>query len=199
MINTYNVEQGSQAWFDLRLGRITGSKFNDLMSGRSTAGYQNLINRAVGEILCGESEMTYQNDTMRRGTEMEPFARKMYEDTFQREVIQVGFVTNPGIFPEYCGVSPDGMPENGLIEIKCPLITTHVAYLKANKLPTVYRRQVQGQLMITEAEWCDFVSYYPSMRQLVVRVEPDLVLHAQMKERLAETIELIKESVKQLK
>ena len=52
-------------------------------------------------------------------------------------------------------------------------MAVHVDYLLNDKLPTTYFQQVQGQLYITECKWVDFVSYYPEMPLLVVRVERD--------------------------
>jgi hypothetical protein len=63
--------------------------------------------------------------------------------------------------------------DDGLIEIKCPKPTTHVGYLRANKVPTGYIPQIQGQLWITDREWCDFLSYCPGLPPLLVRCERD--------------------------
>lgn len=72
------MEQGSIEWLALRAGKFTGSRFADLMattrSGPS-ASRGNLIVAVALEILTGEPEQTFQNDAMRRGTELEPFAR----------------------------------------------------------------------------------------------------------------------------
>ena len=52
-------------------------------------------------------------------------------------------------------------------------MATHVGYLLSKKLPTEYFQQTQGQLMVAEREWVDFVSYYPSIKPLIIRVERD--------------------------
>jgi hypothetical protein len=51
--------------------------------------------------------------------------------------------------------------DDGLLEIKCPNSATHIEYILSNKLPSVYKPQVQGQLWVTGRKWCDFVSYDP--------------------------------------
>ena len=57
-----------------------------------------------------------------------------------------------------------------MIEIKCPIMSTHVGYLLEGELPKDYFQQVQGQLLVTNRKWLDFISYYPSLKPLIVRV-----------------------------
>jgi len=202
VLNIYEMEQGSEAWFEERAGRITASKFKDLMSGMSTGGFKGLINNKIGEILSGTIEATYTNETMQRGIDMEPEAANEYAEAFNTEVFEVGFVTNEQYFPQYVGVSPDRfVPESGvdgwgLVEIKCPMMKTHIGYLKSNKLPNEYKWQVQGQLLITGASYCDFVSYYPGIKMLVVRVEPDLDMHDELMHRFKFAVDEIEEGLK---
>jgi len=192
---TYNVEQQSNAWFDLRCGKITGTRFASLMMGESTKGYKDLISDIVGEIITETKEETYTNEIMQRGIDLEPEARKAYESIYNIEVDQIGFITPHFRFEDWIGISPDGIMFNGLLEIKCPLRKTHLSYIKANKLPNEYKWQVQGQLFVTSLKWCDFMSYYPDMKPFIIRVLPDKEMHEQIKERLESTIELIKKEL----
>jgi len=104
------VIQGSSEWHELRCGKFTGSRFADLMamtkSGPSTS-RANLIMTLALERLTGTPEEGFQNDAMRRGTELEPLARGAYEAHTGELVEQVPFVVHPD-FP-YVGVSPDGL------------------------------------------------------------------------------------------
>ena len=100
---------------------------------------------------------------------LEAEAREMYEFITGQTVVQVGFCLSNG-----CGASPDGLVgDNGILEIKCPLIYTHVSYLLENKVPTDYFQQVQGQLAVTGRQWCDFMSYYPGLKPLIIRATRD--------------------------
>src|SRR5690606_30256946 len=45
--------------------------------------------------------------------------------------------------------------------------------LERNRLPPEHRAQVQGNLWIAEREWWDFVSYWPRLPVLTVRVYRD--------------------------
>lgn len=174
------MEQGSIEWLELRAGKFTGSRFADLMattrSGPS-ASRANLIVTLALEILTGEPEQTYQNDAMRRGTELEPFARGAYEAHTGELVEQVAFVEHPTM--PYVGVSPDGLlGTDGLIEIKCPASQAkHLAALRDGSHAAEYRWQIQGQLWVTGRHWCDAVSFdprFPAGLQLAIhRVERD--------------------------
>jgi putative phage-type endonuclease len=174
------MEQGSIEWLALRAGKFTGSRFADLMattrSGPSVS-RANLIVTLALEILTGEPEQTYQNDAMRRGTELEPFARGAYEAHTGELVEQVAFVQHPTM--PYVGVSPDGLlGSDGLIEIKCPASQAkHLAALRDGSHASEYRWQIQGQLWVTDRQWCDAVSYdprFPDGLQLAIhRVQRD--------------------------
>jgi len=193
----HNIEQRSEAWHDVRLGRITGTKFKNLMSKESTASYQDMLTDIACEIITGRAEETYVNAVMENGIETEPEARNEYESIFDIEVKQVGFVTpNEGHkYHEWIGISPDGLLEDGILEIKCPLMRTHLEYIYANKLPSEYRYQVQGQLFVTGLAFCDFMSYVEGMKPFIVRVYPDVQLFTEFEQRLDSAIELIKDRI----
>ena len=182
----YNIEQGSEAWFEARCGRVTGTRFKALVAGESTQTYKDLIADIVCEIITGRMEETYQNAAMEHGIETEPIARVEYETLFDVEVEQVGFIipVEDNKYHEWIGISPDGMMDEGLLEIKCPKMKTHLRYITANKLPSEYKYQVQGQLFVTGALYCDFMSYVEGMKPFIIRVYPDEELFKQFEERL---------------
>jgi exodeoxyribonuclease (lambda-induced) len=71
------------------------------------------------------------------------------------------------------GASPDGLVgDAGLLELKCPSATTHIAYLLGD-LEGEYWPQCQGQLYITDREWVDLVAFSPVLPSVVVRIVRD--------------------------
>jgi len=167
-----NCEQGTQEWFKSRAGIPSASNFDKIITskGESSKQAEKYMFRLAGERITGMTEETYQNLAMQRGVELESEARSYYELTTGQTVEQVGFCIHEGRF----GCSPDGMiGDDGLIEIKCPQMATHVGYLLNGKVPTDYFQQTQGQLLVTGRKWLDFISYYPCMKPLVVRIERD--------------------------
>ena len=166
-----DIEQRSPEWFAIKAGKPSPSCFDQIITtkGERSKSREKYLYKMAGEAVAGIREDGYTSFAMQRGTEMEPEAKAMYELITGETVQEVGYVKN-----DICGGSPDGLiGDDGLIEIKCPIITTHVEYLIKGKLPTTYFQQVQGYLYITGREWIDFMSYYPALKPLVVRVAPD--------------------------
>lgn len=169
-----NVEQRSPEWYAARLGVPTSSNFDKIITtkGVQSKQRQKYLYKLAGEKVSGLPEDNYQNGHMQRGVELEDEARKLYQVITEETVIEVGFCVSD---TEYkYGTSPDGLVgDEGLIEIKCPSIAVHVEYLLKKCLPSEYFQQVQGQLLVTGRKWCDFISYYPGLQPLIVKVLPD--------------------------
>lgn len=166
-----DVVQGSPEWFAVRLGIPTASNFSNIITtkGEPSKQAQKYMYRLAGESVSGQMEETYQNAAMTRGIEMEAEARALYEVVKGVSVQQVGFCLGNSY-----GASPDGLiGDDGCLEIKCPTIAVHVEYLLSGKLPTTYFQQVHGEMFVAERKWCDFVSYYPGLKPLIIRVERD--------------------------
>lgn len=194
----YDIEQQSEAWHDARCGRVTGTRFKNLMSKETTDSYRDLVTNIACEIITGRAEETYSNALMEAGLETEPEARKEYETSFGVEVKQAGFIIpdEDHKYHQWIGISPDGLtPDNGMIEIKCPLMRTHFEYIEDGKLPAEYRYQIQGQLFVTGFDYCDFVSYVEGMKLFVVRVLPDTELFKEFETRLDKLIVQVLEKI----
>lgn len=163
--------QGSPEWMSARCGIPTASSFDKIITtkGEPSKQREKYLYQLVGETITGIAEETYQNATMLRGKEIETDVRQLYELVTGQTVTQVGFCLAEGY-----GASPDGLvAEKGCLELKCPIISTQVGYLLENKLPVEYFQQTQGQLLVTDREWCDFLSYYPGLKPLLIRVNRD--------------------------
>lgn len=186
-----NHEQGSQEWLESRLGRPTASNFSKLLTptGKPSSSADAYINELIAQKITGELPEFYINDAMARGNELEPAAKTLYELTNDVEVVEVGLCLHDTLD---CGASPDGLVgDDGGIEIKCPLPHTHVSYLRDGKLPNKYIPQVQGCLWITGREWWDFMSYHPSMQDLIVRVYRDQAYIKKLADAVTSAVEII--------
>jgi putative phage-type endonuclease len=193
------MEQRSEEWFQARLGLVTASRVADVLakikSGES-ASRRNYKIQLVSERLTGERQETYINQAMQDGIDREQFARDRYVQQFG-EVEEVGFVKHPTL---EAGASPDGMVgDDGIIEIKCPMGSTHTETLMTQDIPSKYVPQVQFQLLVTGRKWCDFVSYNPMfpehLQVFVKRIEADPAyqqeLEAEVKQFLKEVDDVI--------
>lgn len=183
-------EQYTDEWWAARLGIPTSSQFSRIITGKgepstSRGGY---INELAAERLTGKQEDTYVSRSMQKGSEREGLARQMYEMEFERKVKEVGIcLSDCGRW----GASTDGLIQSkGVLELKNPKGGTHVGrLLDTKKLPSSAHRQVQGELFVTEREWCDFVSYVPGLPLFCVRAYPDMAFHQMMKSALIEFCE----------
>lgn len=156
----YTCEQRTEQWYDLRLGKITGSKIKDVLS--KGAGRNTYMMDLVAERLTQVRGNGYINEYMQWGIDHEVEARNKYIEISGNSVCEVGFVEKN----EWIGFSPDGLIlDDGLSEIKCPKTTTHIEYILKDKVPTTYIPQIQFGLWVTERDWCDFISYDPRLIQ----------------------------------
>ena len=190
------IEQGTEAWLQLRLGKVTASRVADIMAKTKTgvsASRGNYLIELALQRVTGNIEPMYTNDAMAWGTATEPQARVAYEVKTGNFVDQIAFVEHPTI--EWFGCSPDGLVGNdGLIEIKCPNSATHWATIKDGKPPNKYVVQMQTQMACTNRQWCDFVSFDPRMPErsqlFICRVERDQTMideiEAEIKKFLSE-------------
>lgn len=169
------MQQRDSEWFAARAGRLTGSRFSDLMAVTKTgpsASRKNLIATLAVERITGKCVETYSNDAMRRGIELEAEARAAYEAHTGELVVEAALLIHPRL--TYCGVSPDGLlGSDGMLELKCPAaMGKHLDALLTGAHADEYRWQVQGQLWVAGRAWCDVVSYdprFPDGLQLAIK------------------------------
>ena len=172
---TLDVVQGSSEWFAARVGVPSASCFDKILTtkGEPSKSKEKYRNQLAAERITGIKDETYQSADMLKGIEREDEAAKFYELTQGVEVKKVGLC-----YPDerkLCCASPDRLVGNdGLLEIKCPLNYTHVAYLLDEKIIRIeYFQQAQGQLFVTGRKWVDLLTYYPGLRPQIIRMTPD--------------------------
>jgi hypothetical protein len=169
MIQIFDMEQGSTDWHIARAGIPTASMFSTVMAkgeGKTRSKYMRVL---AGEILTGEPAETYSNAYMERGKAMEDEARETYAFILDVEPERVGFVRNG-----MKGASPDSLiGANGGLEIKTALPDIQIDRLERDRLPPEHVAQVQGNIWTVEREWWDFVSFWPKLPMLRVRVYRD--------------------------
>lgn len=201
-VTFHNVEQNTDAWMDLRCGKVTASNFGTFMANYGKAfgdpAKRYALQIALERITGRKSENGYSNEHTERGHEQEPIARMLYE---QEMFCEVG---NGGFFD--CGEwgdSPDGLVGvSGLIEIKSVIASVHYATLQRGSYDPAYRWQLIGHLDCTGRDWVDFASYCSEFPEdsalLVYRLHRDDVLDdlKKLRERRDEFIELIYQTQK---
>jgi putative phage-type endonuclease len=197
--------QGSDEWKEARLGKVTASKISDVMaqgrSGQPSATRATYMGQLIAERLTGVPAESFKSEAMEWGNETEAQARNAYAFMRDVDVQEVGFIAHPTI--EDSGASPDGFSgEDGLVEIKCPNTATHIKTVLSGTAPAQYIKQMQWQMACTGRQWCDFISYDPRlpehMQMVVVRVERDAELIADMEAAVTAFLAEMTDTIEQL-
>lgn len=145
----------SEAWFAARRGRLTASRFNDILNGTPT-GWSRIIDE-----LNGDREGFRGNAATDWGTENEDGAITLFELQERVEVERTGFWIMDD-FP-FIGGTPDGLlGSDYTLQVKCPYNPeVHLKSWRDQRIPGKYIPQVQGELMITGRSYAWFISYDP--------------------------------------
>ena len=179
------MEQRSAEWFSARLGKVTASMVDVVISGSKLA-KEKYFYQLITERLTNKVTPMYVTTAMQHGIDYEDEARIEYANfnklLLDKDVREVGFIDHPKI--NMSGASPDGLVgDKGLIEIKCPQPMTHTETLETGVIARKYIHQMQWQMACTGKEWCDFVSYHPDFPEtyklFIKRVsrDNDLISH----------------------
>ncbi len=168
--------QGSDEWLSARTGVITASKYRDAIEtikGKKEDGYapvpssksrlyaaQVALER-ISKKPCDEMFNSWQ---MKRGQEMEQFARIEYEAATGNMATESGVVlTDDRLF----GYSTDGfVDDDGIIEIKSLASAIGVLEMWRDGDMSEYMHQMQGGMWIAGRKWCDFVMYAPQLESI---------------------------------
>jgi len=176
------MEQRTEEWFAARCGRVTASRVADIIAKTKTgasASRENYLAQLVCERMTGKPAESYSNSAMQWGTDTEPYARAAYEARMDLLVTEVGFIDHPWI--PMSGASPDGLANEGMVEIKCPNTATHIDTLLSQTVPAKYITQMMWQMACADRPWCDFVSFDPRLperHQLFIKrinYDPEMV------------------------
>ena len=172
----YMVEQRSDAWRALRLGRPTSSNFAKIVTPKkcemSKSASEYALRLCAERLLNATSESSIENPWMERGMMMEADAVRHYEFVTETKTCAVGFITTDD---GTMGCSPDRLvlgDDRVAVEIKCQSPHVHLGYL-LNGADEHYTPQVQGQILIAELSRVDLFSYHPSMPMALIKTTPD--------------------------
>lgn len=199
-----DIIQGTEEWFDLRKGMLTGSVFKTfLVNGKSENGFGTgaitELYRIVEERLTGVPRENYSNKAMGWGHEYEQEARHHYELNNFVRVKQVGFIKKS----EWIGCSPDGLiGEDEGLEIKC-FPTKHIEIADKKEYGKDEYIQCQVNLWISNRAAWNLCYYHPnfpeSTKMISFRIDPDYELFKILDDRSKVFIEMIKEKIDKLK
>ncbi len=177
--------QGSPTWWELRRGIPTASSFDRIITAKkmlASEQQEGLIAELTGDVAnmsphwFTERYSKPPNKAVEDGVARESESRKWLEFEQDCTVMQVGFcLHDSGMY----GCSPDGILVadtgcmRGTLELKNPMLHTQTAYVLSGALPSEYRAQVAGHLIVTGLASCTFLSYCPPLPPLLIEVRAD--------------------------
>lgn len=202
MYNFYDIEQNTDEWLDLRLGKFTNSNAPIIMAnygkdfGDPAKKYA--VQLALEQITGQKSVNSFSSEHTERGHMQEPIARMCYENERFCDIKNGGFFC----WGSY-GDSPDGLVSNDrVIEIKSVIASVHYETLKRGSFDPAYKWQLIGHLDCTTRHYCDFVSYcadFPEGKQIAIfQLDRDDYKDElkMLSERREQFIELVQETKK---
>ena len=189
----HEVEQRTDEWLNLKLGKFSGSNFGKLFMAKSTKGYNDLLYQIAYERLTWKPVEHHVTRDMEIGIEREPEARERYELLTFNKVREVGFVEHD----DYCGISPDGLiGKDGGFEAKCPKFNTLIKLHITKEIDKNHYWQCQGSLWVTGRKWWDYFVYHPDLHPYIQRIERNeediLRLQAKVKAAIIEVKKIMK-------
>jgi hypothetical protein len=180
-------QSGSELWKKERKQRLTASNFGKIMNRKS-----DVNKKCVDSIL---NSKPFKSSPTEYGLSKESVASMQYMKMTGNHVHDCGLMVNP-LFP-CIAATPDGKVccngQSGLLEIKCPFWCRDLKLREAMERDVFEKRdfhlheingnvqlkkghnywwQVQGQLLVSGAKWCDFVTY-TKCDFCVIRVKAD--------------------------
>jgi hypothetical protein len=169
MMEIFDCDQNSPAWFDARKGLATASSFKKILAKGEGKTRKSYMNQLAAEIITGEPMENFTTPAMARGHAMEDEARDYFSFLMDVEPVRVGFIRNGRK-----GCSPDSLiDQTDLLEIKTQRGDLLIETIIKDDVPSEHRAQIQGQLWIAEREVCHLLVYWPAMPPFIKAVRRD--------------------------
>jgi len=165
------IEQLSPEWWAVKVDKVSGTRFGQLISGRENM----LVDELANEIMDGFIEQDdFVTDDMQFGIENEPIAIDLYEKKIGMKFKRGGVLLSD-IYPTLHMASPDAISEDEtiVVEVKC---TTHGKTqlnrfrkgVDSKYLPQIINYFAVSQ-KVKEVHWISYCPFRPE-RPLVVIV-----------------------------
>ena len=177
MNNTTELQQGSDDWFNARVGRITASNVGAIL-GLSPFRTRDQVMRSMVREWHGALSEFVGNVATEYGNMNEHLARTDYQLKTGNIVETVGFYP----FYEWAGASPDGLidksPEfSKIVEFKCPYSLRNGGTFKSIHEQPHYYAQIQFQMLVVDVLECDFVQWQPNDMMIeIVQFDEDYTM-----------------------
>lgn len=160
--NPADVEQGSIDWLTMRLGVISASNADKLLSGEKTMTRKSYMASLISDVMTCRVADELPFKQLEWGKMYEDSARDALELALGVHIQETAFIYKDESMR--CGVSPDGYFENVGVELKCPYDSaTFVKFACFDDVKREYERQCQFGMWDTGSDYYIFGNYDPRM------------------------------------
>jgi hypothetical protein len=157
------MEQRSPEWREARAGRITASRFGDVLAKPDTKRYRGYVQELAWARIGVPDFSPEDLPWFAHGKEWEDEARGLYEWETGREVERVGIYVHAEL--PFVACSPDGVSPGRGLEIKCrKSIAGHMESIR-KKVDSIHVPQIQGGMWVCGFDEWDFVSFFKGTLQ----------------------------------
>lgn len=162
MIKHKQIIQGTDEWHAIKWRKIGGTLSKGLFVDSDTL-FLKLLGQMLEDV---EFEDSYQNDSMERGHELEPFAREKLESKLGVKFIETGWLQCEKNY--LLGISPDGITEDETrgCELKCFGRDKHTSIIYNQAIPIENQYQVIHYFTVNDKfKEVDFYCFRPESIQ----------------------------------
>ena len=163
-----HLVQGSASWLEMRKSKITASD-TAIINGTNRWKTEYILWLEKRSVKEGDKP----NAAMLHGKRTEMPAREAYIKKTETYVLPCVSFSKEW---EYAMASLDGINEEGdvIVEIKCPFSSKLYDNALDLKIPAYYNDQMQWQLLVTNANRCDYFVYLNHLEHMLIKVYPDV-------------------------
>lgn len=175
-----NLEPGSEEWLAFRKTKITATDASVIMKANPWKTSLQLYQEKISE-----ENKTFTNERMKRGTDLEPLARELFN-------LRTGFKMEPVVLvKDWVMASLDGFDSvsGNILEVKCPGEKDH-AIAVSGKVPGHYYPQLQHQMYVADADKAYYFSF-DGIDGVIVEVMRDAAYIDKMMEEEAKFFECL--------
>ena len=163
--------QGSEAWKFERLKRL-GASGASCASGWGIATPLHFWMKRMNDPRLMQDEDPAAIARMKRGNDLEPEGADAAAWLMKYKLGIAGIVVHPRLSWIHCSPDRIVLGTKGIVEIKCPVYCIPSRLTDQDSAKTQqYLMQVQQQMEIMQADWCDLVFYYKNQKETKVEVE----------------------------
>ena len=190
-----DIKQNTPEWLSWRLGKITGSRANDIIVKRGT-GRKLGFYEVLAERVAIQDDGEYENQ-LERGHALEEHALDAFEElTGNKAKRDCGVWVSTD--NDYLALSPDGeVSKTEAVEVKCLSSARHLQAYFEQEIPSEYEAQMIHYFLVNEKlQVLYFVFYDPRIPAKPVHyIQFD---REEIKEKIAQYQEYLKEALEDI-